>query len=505
MNSKVWLIPLLDALKRAPRVMLLGIDDQPSLESSLLATGPGVHRPSAPLEPIGPLTNPLPPIISGDPLSPADPIDPPPFDPWIAAELAARGYSRGLLADRLVDLGAPFDDTSIGFERYALINHAAQRMDIGQSWMRRTRRPDHARDPLRLLAALALAHDRRREADAIFALLDDYDPSARSHHRALNDVAAALGDRLELDTLPGDHPLLGHPFHQLLRYVDARCYARIARLVADAPDNRPRQIDLDLAHGLARSSLHHAVSAIIAVAAADGHVDDAERTLIDALMRAANFDRGEMASHYAEFDKPPDAGDLAARLDSEATRHFLLHLLCLCAHVSGRFDPRERRFILEFAAAAGEDAESLYAYEAEALATYERRPDLVERLRLDGTVSRLRRHLTRRLDRAIRDNTRRLWTEVQQTGELVQLIAKARTTTLTPAEEAAVKAQLVDVCKAIPALALFAVPGGSLLLPLVIRHLPFNLLPSSFAHDARLTQDLPPSIELEDGFDPDAA
>lgn len=502
MNSKVWLIPLLDALQRAPRVLLLGIDDRPSLESSLLASDPIVPSPSTPPAPLGPLTNPLPPVVTTAPLPDPTDREPPPFDPWLVAELAARGYSRGLLADRLVDFGAPFDDTSIGFERYALINHAAQRLDIGQSWIRRTRRPDRARDPLRLLAALALAHDRPREADKIFALLDDFDPSARRHHRALNDVAADLGARLELDTLPGDHPLVGHPFHQLLRYVDARCYARVARLVADAPDGRPRRIDLDLAHGLARSSLHHAVSAIIAVAAADGHVDDDERTLIDALMRAARFDKTEIQTHYAEFDAPPDASDLAARLDSDATRHFLLHLLCLAAHVSGRFDPRERRFILEFAAAAGEDAESLYAYEAEALATYERRPDLVERLRLDGTVSRLRRHLGRRLDRAIRDNGRRLWAEVQQTGELVQLIAKARSETLTPAEEAAVKSQLTDVFKTIPALALFAVPGGSLLLPLVIRHLPFNLLPSSFAPDARLTQDLPPSLELEDGPDP---
>lgn len=502
MNSKVWLIPLLDALQRAPRVVLLGIDDQPSLESSLLDTDPIVPSPSTPPAPLGPLTNPLPPVITRDPLPDPTDRDPPPFDPWLSAELAARGYSRGLLADRLVDLGPPFDDTSVGFERYALINHAAQRLDIGQSWIRRTRRPDPARDPLRLLAALALAHNRRREADKLFGLLDDFDPDARRHHRTLNDVAAALGARLELATLPGDHPLVGHPFHQLLRYVDARCYARIARLVADAADHRPRPLDLDLAHGLARSALHHAVSAIIAVAAADGHVDDDERTLIEALMRAARFDRGEIQSHHAEFDAPADASDLAARIDSDATRHFLLHLLCLCAHASGRFDPRERRFILEFAAAAGEDAESLYAYEAEALTTYERRPDLVERLRLDGTVNRLRRHLGRRLDRAIRDNGRRLWAEVEQTGELVQLIAKARTQSLTPAEEATVKAQLIDVFKAIPALALFAVPGGSLLLPLVIRHLPFNLLPSSFAPDARLTQDLPPSLGHDDGPDP---
>ena len=103
----------------------------------------------------------------------------------------------------------------------------------------------------------------------------------------------------------------------------------------------------------------------------------------------------------------------------------------------------------------------------------------------------------------MRDNSRRLWTEVQQTGELVTLLARARHTALTPAEDAAVRAQIVDIAKAIPALALFAVPGGSILLPLMIRHLPFNVLPSSFQDEARLTLDHP-AVDLPDPPEPDA-
>jgi len=67
----------------------------------------------------------------------------------------------------------------------------------------------------------------------------------------------------------------------------------------------------------------------------------------------------------------------------------------------------------------------------------------------------------------------------------MQLLAAAGHRPLTPEEDATVRAQLIDVCKAIPALALFAVPGGSLLLPLIIRHLPIDLRPSNFADEAR--------------------
>jgi hypothetical protein len=45
-----------------------------------------------------------------------------------------------------------------------------------------------------------------------------------------------------------------------------------------------------------------------------------------------------------------------------------------------------------------------------------------------------------------------------------------------------VRLQLLDICKAIPALAIFMLPGGSLLLPLLIKLLP-DILPSAFRDD----------------------
>jgi hypothetical protein len=38
----------------------------------------------------------------------------------------------------------------------------------------------------------------------------------------------------------------------------------------------------------------------------------------------------------------------------------------------------------------------------------------------------------------------------------------------------------MDVARSIPALAIFALPGGGILLPVLIKVLPFNILPSSF-------------------------
>ena len=84
---------------------------------------------------------------------------------------------------------------------------------------------------------------------------------------------------------------------------------------------------------------------------------------------------------------------------------------------------------------------------------------------------------------AFSDNLDALVTEVRETGELGQLLGRAAAGhTLTREERAKVKAQLIDLAKVVPALAIFAAPGGMLLLPLLSKLLPFNILPSSWAH-----------------------
>jgi len=86
-----------------------------------------------------------------------------------------------------------------------------------------------------------------------------------------------------------------------------------------------------------------------------------------------------------------------------------------------------------------------------------------------------------RVSAAVTDNLGAVLTEIRQTGELGQLLARAAAgATLTHDERRKVRAQLIDLAKAVPALAIFAAPGGMLLLPLLAKLLPFNLLPSAW-------------------------
>ncbi|MBT4779668.1 MAG: LETM1 domain-containing protein [Polaribacter sp.] len=79
-------------------------------------------------------------------------------------------------------------------------------------------------------------------------------------------------------------------------------------------------------------------------------------------------------------------------------------------------------------------------------------------------------------------NKTRFLKELEESREVVHLVQKSRKTALTEAEKTKVKEQLLDICKAIPSFAVFMLPGGALLLPLLIKLIP-DILPSAFRED----------------------
>lgn len=86
---------------------------------------------------------------------------------------------------------------------------------------------------------------------------------------------------------------------------------------------------------------------------------------------------------------------------------------------------------------------------------------------------------TQNVQTLITRNKGRLLEELTQSKELMQLLAKSTAKELSKEEKKKVKTQLLDICKSIPSLTIFLVPGGSLLLPILIKFIP-QLLPSAF-------------------------
>lgn len=76
-------------------------------------------------------------------------------------------------------------------------------------------------------------------------------------------------------------------------------------------------------------------------------------------------------------------------------------------------------------------------------------------------------------------NKNRLVKEIIQSRDLMVLLAISTRRDLDEKEKKKVKKQLLDICKTVPSLTIFLLPGGSLLLPILIKFIP-KLLPSAF-------------------------
>jgi hypothetical protein len=79
----------------------------------------------------------------------------------------------------------------------------------------------------------------------------------------------------------------------------------------------------------------------------------------------------------------------------------------------------------------------------------------------------------------IKRNKKRLTKEISESKELMHLLKQSASRDLSTEEKKKVKKQLLDICKSIPSLTIFLLPGGTLLMPILIKFIP-QLLPSAF-------------------------
>ncbi|MHC5202226.1 LETM1-related biofilm-associated protein [Myroides sp. LJL119] len=76
-------------------------------------------------------------------------------------------------------------------------------------------------------------------------------------------------------------------------------------------------------------------------------------------------------------------------------------------------------------------------------------------------------------------NKTRLVKEIQNNSQLMKLLLDSTHRPLNAQEKKIVKNQTLEIFKTIPSLAIFLLPGGTLLLPIILRFIP-SLLPSAF-------------------------
>jgi uncharacterized membrane protein YebE (DUF533 family) len=172
---------------------------------------------------------------------------------------------------------------------------------------------------------------------------------------------------------------------------------------------------------------------------------------------------------------------MVAGVRSYDMKHFIVEQALLASLVDGQRSRGERAFLKELTDALRVPAEEVQQLELHMAEFYAKHRSVVDVFTVTAAAGVMGEDFVSRIQEALDENFHRVMQEVRETGDLAVLLAKAaRGQKLTREERKRMRAQLIDVAKVIPALAIFAAPGGVLLLLALSKVLPFNLLPSSF-------------------------
>lgn len=100
-------------------------------------------------------------------------------------------------------------------------------------------------------------------------------------------------------------------------------------------------------------------------------------------------------------------------------------------------------------------------------------------LQADSNTQFVYKAFSKRWFKILGRNKDKLVKELKESKDLVALIQKSTKEELTKEEKEQVKSQFMDILKSMPSMAIFLLPGGALLLPLILKIVP-DLLPSAF-------------------------
>jgi len=308
-------------------------------------------------------------------------------------------------------------------------------------------------------------------------------PAARAVRSAMRAAEAGLRERLYP---PGD-PLHGLPLYPGHVAVQRRILARVAMGHLRVGQLDPAALQRHAEYAARESAL--LVEALAGLLAAAEPVDARALAVRRRELLRLGFPRATLKA-IRRAVASPRAPEVLAAAAPERVRPFLVEQLFLALLRTGISGEAPTRFVEAFAGASGLDPAALAAAQVEAAAQHGVHRVWFDALEGGGATSwqafadeweSAADQVVERVSAAVTGNLGAVVTEIRETGELGALLAKAAGgAVLTGEEKRKVRAQLVDLAKAVPALAIFAAPGGMLLLPLLAKLLPFDIMPSAW-------------------------
>ncbi len=305
-------------------------------------------------------------------------------------------------------------------------------------------------------------------------------------------VEQALEERAQ--SLAAD-PYYGLVLHNGALYADATCFGRMAIAFFRRSDF-PRGA-LERLNGFSDQQKALLVAVLIGLVVAERKPSFPARRAILRQIDDLHLpdELADTTRDFARraFERPPSMKKVLSGVRSRDLKRFLVEQTLLASIVDGRRSEKEEAWTKGLAARLGFSAAEVKQSELALAEFYAKHRNVMDVFTLSTGAEVMGEEVVDSIAQQVRKNSRALWNEIRETGELSVLLARAaRGQKLTVDEKRRMREQLIDVAKAVPALAIFTAPGGILLLLALAKVMPFDLLPSSFRDQPDEQDDEPP-------------
>jgi hypothetical protein len=224
----------------------------------------------------------------------------------------------------------------------------------------------------------------------------------------------------------------------------------------------------------------NALVALSMAAFSDNKITDSEKAMFKIFLDSSNLDQEHKSLAKQRFVKGAKLENFTDIVHQNwLFRRFLLDVSALTIFVNQELVPEEYlvfQNLCEFLDIPKKEVNySLAMIENFVL----QNSDKEELLSHASSYEKLYANLSKRWVKILGRNTEKLARELKESKDLVFLITKSTKEELSKEEKELVKSQFLDLVKSIPALAIFMLPGGAIILPIILKILP-DLIPSAF-------------------------
>lgn len=166
-------------------------------------------------------------------------------------------------------------------------------------------------------------------------------------------------------------------------------------------------------------------------------------------------------------------------ISGDEEKYYILDLACMATWSDQTIDVEEQYFLEQL----GKDLNLSITRTQQSIKAvntfYSKNMSNIALLSSKNVVKSFYDNSSKMVKKLITRNSKRIYKELKDSKELLVLLTQSTKRELTKEEQQKVQEQLLDIFKSIPSLAIFMLPGGALLLPLVVKFIP-KLLPSAF-------------------------